>query len=317
MDMQNRGRAVRLLMLIAASALVLVLASQSGVSGNLLSTRAREASARLEQGYPWKGTHAPCRVQLPVTNYTVYSHFNTCPPKRVLIVGDSVGLTMGQQLSIDEQNWGTNIKNAALLGCGFVTGYEANSTGQFGDEDPHCTTEAASWVAQERQFKPQAVLVEMGWWDSQQHLIDGNIESLADPSYDAMVMQSIQNLINNLRTASRAPIFFLSVPWMSPPTWSNGHENPAVTPASHDEINALIETATHTSSTLHFVDISPYITPSGQYQQDVGGQVCRSPDGVHMFALVPGSLLRYEVTRCGRALQRGLLSLVRGTLAHG
>jgi SGNH domain (fused to AT3 domains) len=311
--MQDRARVLRLLVLSATTILALLLAGEISASGTLLATRTREASLK----YPWKGSQAPCRVRVPISNIAVYSKYNTCPPKRVLVIGDSLAVTMAQQMAMGDENFGTLIKIGALLGCGFVTGYEIDSTGrQFSDENAHCNTEVASWVAQERTFKPQAVLVEMGWWDSQQHLINGDVESLADPSYDAMVMQSVLNLIKDLRTASSAPIFFLSVPWMDPPAWPNGQPNPAVTPGSHNEINALIKEATETSSTLHFVDISPYITPSGQYQQDVDGQVCRTADGVHLYANVPGTLYQYKKTKCGEALQEGVLSLVRSTLAN-
>ena len=170
------------------------------------------------------------------------------------------------------------------------------------------------WVADDRQFKAQAVVVEMGWWDSQPHLINGATETLGQPSYDALVSQDIVSFIQHLRTVSNVPIYFLSVPWMSPSLWPNGQEDPGATPASHQEINAVIKAATQSASNVHFIDVTPYVTPSGQYQTDVGGQVCRDPDGVHMYTTTGTG--KYVATKCGRALQSGVLSTIRSALAR-
>ncbi len=308
--MLSRFRAVSCFLLLASVMATCWTIASAGTA--VASSRAFRA-VETSQSYPWKGNHS-CRVQLPEPHGIVtYKEFNTCPPKRVLLVGDSVGLTMGIQMGMNETNWGTLVDTKADLGCGFVTGYERNPTGNgFAAGNPACNQALATWVADERQLKPDAVLVEMGWWDSQPHLINGTIESLGQPGYDAMVSQDIVNFIQQLRTASNAPIFFLSVPWMNP-QWPNGQENPAATAASHEEINTLIQAASQSASKVHFIDVSPYVTPSGQYQEEVDGQVCRDPDGIHLYTTVPGTI-RYVMTKCGQALQRGVLSKIRTTL---
>ncbi len=155
----------------------------------------------------------------------------------------------------------------------------------------------------------------MGWWDSLRHLINGKVESLAEPRYDSMVEQRIVDLIHGIRSASAAPIYFLSVPWMDPPAQPNGQQEPGASAASHDKINSLIEAATHSSNGIRFVDVSPYITPSGHYQTDVDGGVCRaSSDGVHLY-YGPPNTFDYVQTRCGMALQNGILSMIRQNLA--
>ncbi len=46
--------------------------------------------------------------------YVRYGRFTTCPPKRVLVLGDSVALTMGIQMSLNQEDWGTIVDDAAL-----------------------------------------------------------------------------------------------------------------------------------------------------------------------------------------------------------
>jgi hypothetical protein len=225
---------------------------------------------------------------------------------------------MGIEMAIGQANWGTTVDNEALNGCGFVTGYSVYVHGSYNSMDAECDNEVGAWVADVHHFKPQAIIVEMGWWDSHQRLINGNVSDLAQPQYDSLVEQRIVALVASFRSVSAAPIYFLSVPWMQPPALPNGQTDPAASPAYHDEINSLIREATHSSSSVHFVDVSPYITPSGDFQASLDGGTCRASDGVHLYytPLKPSSgVLDYVQTQCGKALQQGILSMIREDLA--
>ena len=219
-------------------------------------------------------------------------------------------------MSFGQEDWGTIVDNVAVLGCGFVVGYDVEHRNpyvpnrRFSPLDPQCDNEVADWTSDVRSFGPQAIVVEMGWWDSIPHMINGKVSSLGQPHYDSLVEQKILDLIQNMRTVSTAPIYFLSVPWMQPKPMPNGRPEPAASRASHKEINRLIESATQSSTTTHFVDISPYITPAGHFQLDVDGDRCRRTDGIHLDRFGP----HLPQTECGRALQRGVLSMIREEL---
>ena len=218
-------------------------------------------------------------------------------------------------MSLNQEDWGTLIFNASFNGCGFVTGYSVVALGKVTSMNPICDHEIALWAKDARIFKPQVIVVELGWWDSFQHLINGQITSLSQLPYDYMVEQQIHSLIDGLRSASPAPIYFLSVPWMNPGPLPNGQQEPAASVASHYQINSLLQDATHSSKEVQYVNISPYVTPSGTYETDVDGGVCRANDGIRLYFSGPGTA-PYVQTKCGKALQRGVLSLVRQALAH-
>ena len=313
--MKVRRRIKSSLTAFAALAIALVVAGSDSASGASASST-HPASAAANATFPWKGHDAPCRVRLPASSITGYGEFTTCPPKRVLLIGDSVALTMAIQMSINQEDWGTLIDDGSLIGCGFVTGHSVYYQGAFVPMNVHCDDEVRTWAADVRRFGPQAVVVEMGWWDSLEHLINGKVESLTDPHYDSMVRQQIVALVNGIRSTTTAPVYFLSVPWMDPPPLPDGQQEPGASASSHDEINSLIEAATKSSNDVHFVDVSPYITPSGHYQTDVDGGVCRaSSDGVHLY-YAPPNTLDYVQTPCGMALQEGVLSMIREDLAE-
>lgn len=304
--------------MFATLAIALTFVALQPLSGALASTShgvSLAAPASTNTGFPWKGHSVGCAVRLPVRGFITYQVFTTCPPKRVLVIGDSVALTMGIQMSLNQANWGTLLFNASFNGCGFVTGYSVEVLGKVTSMNPICAHETKLWAKDASIFKPQVIVVELGWLDSFQHLINGQMTSLGQLPYDAMVEQQINALIAGLRTASSAPIYFLSVPWMNPGPLPNGQQEPAASAASHQEINALIEAATHSSKTIHFVDVSPYITPSGKYETDVDGGICRANDGVRLYFSGPGTL-RYVQTPCGKALQRGVLSMIRQALVR-
>ena len=278
-----------------------------------LEPLAAGASSRTQ--FPWKGHDATCSVRLPTPGYVTYGQFTTCPPKRVLVIGDSLALTMGIEMSIGQEDWGTIMDGKAINGCGFVTGTDLEHNGTFVRENPACDNELATWTTDIHLFKPQAILIEMGWWDSFQHMINGTVQSLADPSYDNLVEQQIVHLTQGLRSATSANIYLLSVPWMNPAPLPNGQPEPAASPTSHNEINSLLQAAAASSSATHVVDVSPYITPSGHFQTNVDGKVCRSSDGIHLYYAPNSSSLHYVHTPCGQALQRGVLSMIRQGLS--
>src|SRR5271169_2940617 len=63
--------------------------------------------------FPWKGHDPSCEVRLPIPLFVRYARFTTCPPKRVLVLGDSVAITMGIQMNFDQENWGAIVDVAA------------------------------------------------------------------------------------------------------------------------------------------------------------------------------------------------------------
>ena len=218
-------------------------------------------------------------------------------------------------MALDQENWGTIVDDAALIGCGFVIGYDVKFEGHFEHLNPACDNEGAVWTSDVRSFEPQAIVVGDGMvgfllaHDQRQGLVSRSGRNTIPWS-----QTRILDLIHTLRAVSTAaPVYFLSVPWMQPPALPDGQPDPVASAASHNEINRLIQSATQSSATTHFVDISPYITPAGHFQADVGGGTCRMSDGVHLYYRVG---IHYVQTDCGKAPQRGVLSMIRQDLVE-
>jgi peptidoglycan/LPS O-acetylase OafA/YrhL len=251
-----------------------------------------------------------CRVLLPVASFLkVYATFHTCPPVRVLLIGDSVGQSLGFQLALNEESYGVVIDNAAMLGCGFIQTGEVGAAGSWSDMDPPCYSADETWARQARSFRPQVVIVEMGWWDSMDHLINDEDVALGEPSFDDYLVARMDALVDAV-DAGGAKVVFLSVPWMLPPPWPNGEEMPAALSFRHDLVNALLRrAAADRPGRGYYFDIGPEVTPANHFQADVGGSICRTSDGIHFYW--GGDIFKVPQTYCGARLQAALLPYVR------
>jgi peptidoglycan/LPS O-acetylase OafA/YrhL len=258
------------------------------------------------------GTGKTCRYPVGPT-YKKFV-FHTCPPIRALVVGDSVGLTVGVEIALKEQAYGTLVDDQAIIGCSFsVQGVNDELGTTYGPPNPACLSELQTWHADEVNHHDGVAIVEMGYWDEMNWRWGSTDVSLGVPAYDAAERQRMTALAQALGAGGRQ-VLFLSVPMMNPGPWPNGQPPPQGSTARTLEINALIRSvAEHSGPNVHFLSIAPAVTPNGVYTQNVGGSICRMPDGVH-FWMGPKGV--YVQTPCGAALQALVLGDVRGIVAN-
>jgi hypothetical protein len=97
---------------------------------------------------------------------------------------------------------------------------------------------------------------------------------------------------------------------MDPPPYADGSEPPAASASRHNEINRLLAAAiSKISPAARSFDISPYVTPNGSFQSEVGGSICRESDGVHFY--FGSSIYAFLPTYCGEDLRAAFLPFVR------
>ena len=141
--------------------------------------------------------------------------FHTCPPKRVLLIGDSLAFSLGLGQMIEERHYGVEIANAAILGCAFHTGGELNVSGTWQSPPPACSGALGQWRREERAFDAQAVIIELGYRDEFDWRSHGKAMHLGQPAFDASVRAGIERYVQVLG-AGHTPILFLSVPFADP-----------------------------------------------------------------------------------------------------
>jgi hypothetical protein len=228
------------------------------------------------------------------------STFATCPPKRIMVIGDSLAFTLALPIGADENKYGTEIADAAQLGCAFATRGQVNVNGQWQRPAPGCSNALSSWAAAARRFRAQEIVVEMGYRDEFDWRWGGQVVHLGQPAFDAYLQQQMDQYVRVLG-AHGTKLLFLSVPYTSPPAQSNGAAAAAAAPSRHATINAMLHTAAaadHGNAAV--LDIDSTVSPGRHYQASVNGQLCRF-DGIH-FTIYCARLLEPKILTEARTL---------------
>jgi peptidoglycan/LPS O-acetylase OafA/YrhL len=230
--------------------------------------------------------------------------FHTCPPKRVMVIGDSLAFTLAVPWLDDEQSYGVELANAATLGCSFGVIGDLNVGGVWHSQSPGCPTALSTWAAEERAFGARVVVVELGYRDTFDWLWNGQIVHLGMRRFDAYVLSRIERYVKVLG-AGGVKLLFLTVPRVDPPALSDGSPAPAADPVRHRLINELITRAAATDpQNAGVLDLDSTVSPDGQYTATVNGQLCRF-DGIHF------------TTYCAKLLEPRVLGEARGLLSAG
>jgi peptidoglycan/LPS O-acetylase OafA/YrhL len=209
-------------------------------------------------------------------------HFKTCPPKRALMVGDSIAFAAGLPMLYDEENYGMAIANAAILGCAFGVRGELNVHGTWEAPPASCSDEINEWAAQAKRFHASEIIVLLGFRDEFDWKWNGKIVHLGEPAYDDYVESRMLQLIKVLGENGKRKLLFLSVPYVSPAAQPDGSPAPQGSRARHEEIDTLIRQAAATDGTnASVLNTDKTFSPGGQFTWTVNGQECRLGDGIH------------------------------------
>ncbi|HXX90990.1 MAG TPA: acyltransferase family protein [Acidimicrobiales bacterium] len=214
-----------------------------------------------------------------------------------LLVGDSLGLTLGMGLGVDAASYGVDLVNHTILGCGFTnTGEILYHTG-FAPGYAPCTDAFDTWGQQADALHPGAIVVVLGFWDCFTHEMGGQQVHVGQPAFDAYLSSRIDALIARLGGGT-VPIVLVGVPTTDSVPFPDGSPAPENDPARHAAMNALLRTAAATHRGVTYFDLDRVVSPGGVYTPTVHGQTCRWADGEHFTVF------------CGQLTQRTLLPLV-------
>ncbi len=219
--------------------------------------------------------------------------FQTCPPKRVLVIGDSLAFTLGLPMMDDEDRYGVQISNAALLGCAFSTKGQLDVNGTWEDPPAGCTTALSQWAGDVERVHAQEVVVELGYRDEFDWRWDGKTVHLGMPAFDAYLRRQIDRYVQILGRGG-VKVLFLSVPYTHPPDRADGTPAPAASATRHAQINAMLQAeARRHPGTVQVLDVDRTVSPDNRYDARVKGQLCRF-DGIH-FSVFCAKLLEPAV----------------------
>ena len=217
-------------------------------------------------------------------------------PVHLLIVGDSIALTLGQGLSVGARDgYGVTIDDNATLGCDLDSQLQIRNEGVESTDVHGCDEWRGLWPFLVAQLRPQVVALGLGRWEVTDHLLDGHWVHIGQPVWDQHLTSNLKAAIAILHSFG-ARVVLLTMPYIDPSQHrSNGQPYDEDTPARAVAYNALVRQVAHRHPrVVSVVDLNHLLAPAGVYTASVDGVDVRSSDGIHI-SLGGGELLQREI----------------------
>jgi hypothetical protein len=216
-------------------------------------------------------------------------------PVRLLILGDSIAMTLGEGLSLASVwDYGVAVADDATLGCDLDPQLEVLTEGSPGPATPGCQNWRALWPFLVAQERPQVVALGLGRWEVTDHLLDGQWVHVGEPAWDDHLTADLQSAIAIFR-AFGAKVVLLTMPYLDPtdrqPDGLPWSEN---SPARAQAYNAVVRlVARRDPREVSVIDLNRMLDPAGVYTASLDGLDVRY-DGIHISP-AGGQLLQRQI----------------------
>jgi peptidoglycan/LPS O-acetylase OafA/YrhL len=204
------------------------------------------------------------------------------PPTRVLVVGDSVALTLGVGLAYESKTQNLTVSNDGILGCGLLRGGQIWVDGTWSNVAANCEQWPARWASDVTVTKPQVVIVLTGTWDAFDRRVNGRQIDFGSTEDDQLMLRDMRDSLNVL-SAQGAEVLYMTAPYIvkendpnPPAAYRSAFDRPRV-----DHFNALLHEAVGNDPRAEIVDLNGFLAPNGKSATTRDGRPMQD-DGVHL-----------------------------------
>ena len=225
---------------------------------------------------------------------------------RVLLLGDSMALTLGMGLRTDAGRWGVSLDSQGKVGCDLDPSSVVNIEGSITQAAQGCVDWPKTWQELVDRSNPDVVAVELGRWEVSDRIIDGKWTQIGEPAWDRLYAAELAQAIRILSSRGAHVVIF-TLPYIMQTTEApNGEPWDINQPVRTNDYNALVrQVVARSGGRASVIDLNHLLDPAGTYTSYLDGVRVRNPDDEHVSQL-GGMLLRPLI----------LPSLVRLGLAH-
>jgi len=207
---------------------------------------------------------------------------------RLLVVGDSTALTLGDALPTVGRGWDASIDEQGTIGCGVAIGPTVLEHGVAGAPGAPCdsaTPVSEQWPARLASLvssdHPDVVALLAGRWEVTDRVYDGQWTNILAPAFQQYVRKQLR-LAVQIGTASGAHMVLLTAPCYSSGEQPDGSPWPEDAPARVEAYNdQLYKVAAEFPSQASVVNLNAMMCPGGRFESVIDGVTVRAPDGVH------------------------------------
>ena len=200
---------------------------------------------------------------------------------RVLIVGDSLALTVAVGMARYAPAYGIDLGGRSHTGCGVAIALPLDDHGVVGDPFGNCPMWPTWWAEDVAQLHPQVVGLVTGFWEVMDRMYQGRWQHLGDPAFDAYETSQLERAVAVLSSGGAKVVLFTS-PYFHTGEQANGDPWPQDDPARVDRLNQIIDqVAGRHPGAVSVVPLNRFLDPDGRFTWTLGGHVVRQGDGVH------------------------------------
>jgi len=207
-------------------------------------------------------------------------------PVRVMVLGDSLGMSLEPGLSEVGKGWNLSVWNPSIVQCGFVReDILVDLRGNASQEEAErCQKWRESWPSAIAAFRPDVVVMVFGAWDYRDHVVEGVALRAGTPEWDAYVLNELEREVGVL-TSQGAKVALLTWPCHRPTPWIEMGD--AGIRAEQDalwrigKLNGLYKQFAAAHADVALVDLFSYVCPEGKYSDLVIDGVKMREDGTH------------------------------------
>jgi len=214
---------------------------------------------------------------------------------RILLLGDSLALTLGTGLAVQAGAWGASVINQGIVGCDLDPGSVVDIEGSVTAAAQGCAHWPQTWKEQVDRLNPDVVALELGRWEVSDRFIDGTWTRIGEPAWDHLFATELSSAIRILSSRGAHVVVF-TLPYVLQTTDApNGTPWDINQPVRTDRYNALVRrTVGLFPRVASVIDLNRLLDPNGVYTGYVDGVPVRDDDQEHI-SLYGGMLLRPDV----------------------
>jgi hypothetical protein len=218
-------------------------------------------------------------------------------PVRLMILGDSVAMTLGMGLSLGAQpSYGVSVADDATIGCDLDPQLEVVTSDAVGPATQGCVGWQTAWPQLMSSQRPQVVALGLGRWEVADHLLDGRWVHVGEPAWDDHLSADLDGAIAIFHSVGAKVVLF-TMPYIDPSQRQlDGVPFAENEPSRVRAYNAVVEQVARSqrADDVSVIDLNKMLSPRGTFTSTIDGVRVRYTDGIHV-SIAGGEFLQRQI----------------------